>query len=412
MCENEHCPPSGRGRLLIRRNGLSEIVQIDNVCTLESAMGGLESFPAVPKSHTTLYVPSVAELYNGDETSVSSSKKACTSPVDFAWLEVESECDMFIDKVLSFFPIHPSTREDITDRENATEFVKIFSSCGYVWVNVAVKGATLALTESGQVNPVMVSMVAFERFLLTVIRRPHSCSEDGKAHMELILRTPTSHDSPVSTAVCSLIGTYVKEYQKELLSLLVDIDSVNELVLEIQPCRGDQVDLLRRIDDLRHTLSCLQASFSAKERVVKQLLLPVMRHMFVTSDPGVVSRYQRLLTVLLFSIERLRKGRDVLNMSSMTLVSGVSMRLLQRCYRLDYLNNILTRMTLVTMPMCIIPGIFTMNVRVPFERSEGYGAFLSVLIVTVLFFLLGMIHIAHVYFTFKSPGALIPPSFS
>ncbi|KEG13902.1 putative zinc transporter [Trypanosoma grayi] len=401
----------GKARLLLRRGGVLEAVHTYDVSELEKAIDLVRTFPFVPKSHKPLLVPSVAELYDAVQSDIDITNKLAR-PTDFAWLEVESDDDAVIEKVLSLFPIHPSTKEDVKNRRNDTELTEIFPSCGYVSINVAAKACSKDSLGSVQDDPVMVSMITFEHFLLTIRRRPIAGDDEMRAHVESMLSSPNSHAEPVSAIVCSLVSGFVKEHQKEPSSLLVDVDNVNEMVLQIQPSRCDQADLLRRIEDLRHRLSRVQASFLAKERLVQQLLLPVMRRIFITSEPNISSRYQRLLSGLLLSIERLRKGRDVLNLSSMSLVSGVSMRLLQHCYWMDFLNNVMTQMSLVTMPICILPGLFTMNVRVPFEESEGLSAFLVITAVTAIVFALGMAYPVYALFRYKPPGGLIPPSIS
>nr|CCC92764.1 conserved hypothetical protein [Trypanosoma congolense IL3000] len=403
----------GRVRVLFRHNGVSEVVEVGDAVQLDSAIALLQSFPTVPKSYTALCTPTLAEVH-GEVTSVASTVASGvlrqSKTVDFAWLEVETNSDVVLKKVLSAFPVHAKTVELICSGENTTELVEIFPTCGYIWINVAAKVSVGKVENQSEVGTTAVSMVAFEHFLLTVHRGSLVGYEDMGAYMELFVKSPASLGCPVPTVICSLVSGFVKEYRKELLPLLVDVDNVNEMVLEIQPSQCDQLDLLRRIDDLRHALSRVQASYFAKERVVQRLLLPFVRRTFMTSEPGVAARYQRLLSGILLSIERLRKGRDVLNMSSMSLVSGVSMRLLQHCYWMDYLNNVLTMMTLVSMPVCIIPGLFTMNVRVPFEGSEGHGPFYAVAIVTAAFFFFGMSYPAYLYLKFKSPDALVPVS--
>ncbi|SCU68325.1 divalent cation transporter, putative [Trypanosoma equiperdum] len=402
----------GRSRVLYRRNGVSDVIEVGNTTELNDVIALLRSFSGVPKSYTTLVTPSLAELCEdavGVERLWTSSAER-TELKDFAWLEVETESDEVMRQVLSAFPIHSKTSELVRSSENRVEVVEIFPSCGYVWVSIAAKGAASESSVPEDDEPVVVSLIAYEQFLITMHRKPLSGFEDMKAHMEMLVKSPASYGAPVPTAVCSLISGFVKEYQKELLSLLVDVDNVNELVLEIQPSECDQLDLLRRIDDLRHSLSRVQASYFAKERVLQRLLLPVVKRTFISSAVGVAARYQRMLSGLILSIERLRKGRDVLNMSSMGLVSGVSMRLLQRCYWMDYLNNVMTMMTLVSMPISIIPGLFTMNVRVPFEDSESFVPFYVIVAVTAGIFFLGMSYPVYLYLTFKSPGALVPTS--
>ncbi|KAH9600863.1 Mg2+ transporter protein [Trypanosoma melophagium] len=407
------CP--GEARLLIRRNGTAEAIQKFASIEFEKVKDLIQTLPFAPINHKTLFVPSVAELYDDDDDDDAYNTDAVNKgdgPTDVAWLDIETDNEADLNRVLSFFPLHSFTKQNIRERTNTTERAEIFPSCGYVCINVAAKQESKNVIGLEQEETVIVSIIAFDQFLLTIHRKPFTGSEDLIAQMESISSSSASDSEPVSVFVCTLISSFVKEYQKEPSSLLVDVDNVNELVLQIQPSRCDQMDLLRRIEGLRHRLSHLQAAFLAKESLLLQLILPVMRRIFIAAEPSVVGRYQRLLSGLLLSIERLRKGRDVLNLSSMSLVGGVSMRLLQHCHWMDFLNHVMTQMSLVTMPICIIPGLFTMNVRVPFEESEGLTAFLVITAVTVLIFSAGMAYPVYVYFRYKPPGALVPPSLS
>ncbi|ORC88221.1 putative zinc transporter [Trypanosoma theileri] len=405
------CP--GEARLLLRRNGTAEAMQRFNLNEFEKVKNFIKTLSFAPLHHKTFFVPSVAELYDDDDESYNTDAvNKSNGPTDVAWLDIETDNEADLNKVLSFFPLHSSTKQDVRERKNSTERAEIFPSCGYVCINIAAKQDSTNVIGLEEDETVMVSIIAFDQFLLTIHRKPFKGKEELMAQMESLLSSSTSDSEPVSVFVCSLISSFVKEYQKEPSSILVDVDSVNELVLQIQPSRCDQMDLLRRIEALRHRLSYLQAAFLAKESLLQQLILPVMRRIFIAAEPSVVGRYQRLLSGLLLSIERLRKGRDVLNLSSMSLVGGVSMRLLQHCHWMDFLNNVMTQMSLVTMPICIIPGLFTMNVRVPFEESEGLTAFLGIAAVTALIFAAGMAYPTYVYFRYKPPGALVPPSLS
>ncbi|EKG01964.1 hypothetical protein TCSYLVIO_007021 [Trypanosoma cruzi] len=402
---------TGKIRLLVRRDGVSGPMQTYEISDLAEAMSAVQLLPFVPKSHKELILPSMAELYD-EETDNMDIVDKNLQPADFAWLELECDDDATIEKVISYFPIHSSTKEDVKSGRNDNDVAEIFPLCGYVCIHVAARHATQALLGDEGEEPVRVCMIAFERFLLTIFRSPVAGGDEVRAQMEFILSSLNPHTEPVSILVCSLITAFVKEYQKEPSSLLVEVDNVNELVLQIQPSQCDQMDLLRRIEDLRHRLTRVQTTFLAKERLIQQLLLPVMRRIFITADSGALSRYQRLLSGLLLSIEHLRKGRDVLNLSSMSLVSGVSMRLLQHCYWMDFVSTVLTEVMMVAMPVSIIPGLFTMNVKVPFQESKGLMTFSMIALVTALVFFVGMIKPLFLYIRHKPPGALVPPSLS
>ncbi|RNF13825.1 putative zinc transporter [Trypanosoma conorhini] len=397
---------AGKVRLLVRRDGVSGPTQTYNINELAAALNVLQTLPFVPKSHKELIIPSIAELYDTVDGSTDMAGKK-VQPVDFAWVELECDDDAAIDKVLNFFPIHSSTIEDVRNGTTGSEGAEIFPSCGYVSINADARHDNTTSLGDEEYAPVRVCMIAFEQVLLTILRKPLAGGEELRAQMESVLASPTSYAEPVSVSVCALVSVFVKEYQKEPSSLLVDVDNVNELVLQIQPSRCDHMDLMQRIQNLRHRLSRVQASFLAKERLIQQLMLPVMRHIFITADPSAASRYQRLLSGLLLSIERLRKGRDVLNLSSMSLVSGVCMRLFQHCYYMDFVSNVMTQMALITMPIGVIPGLFTMNVQIPFQENETIRPFCLITLVTIVAFAVGMINPLHTYFRFKPPGPLV-----
>ncbi|RNF00672.1 putative zinc transporter [Trypanosoma rangeli] len=402
----EYLTAPGKVRLLVRRNGVLGPTQTYSTSELETALNVLQALPFFPISQKELIIPSIAELCDVVDNDTDTADKR-VQPVDFAWIEVECDDDVAIDKVLNLFPIHSSTIEDVRNGTNDREGAEIFPSCGYASISAEARHDTKTSLGDEEYEPVKVCMIAFEQVLLTIFRRPLAWGDELRAQMELILSSSTSYAAPVSISVCSLVSAFVKDYQKETSSLLADVDSVNEIVLQIQPSRCDHLDFMQRIENLRHRLSRVQASFLTKERLIQQLMLPVMRHIFITADPSAASRYQRLLSGLLLSIERLRRGRDVLNLSSMSLVSGVSMRLFQHCYYMDFVTNVMTQMALVTMPIGVIPGVFTMNVQVPFQEAETLLPFFMITLVTVVAFVVGIINPVNTYFRFKPPGALV-----
>ncbi|AIN99838.1 cation transporter, putative [Leishmania panamensis] len=221
---------------------------------------------------------------------------------------------------------------------------------------------------------------------------------------------PTSPNYRVNIAisvVCSsLVSAIIAYLQKSVRVLLIEADQLDELVLQILPSRVDQDDMLVRIKSLRHLIALFHIDSLQKERVLKELLLPAMRRTPLSRSTPAVERYQRLLSSIRSTILKLRKSRDIVNRASMTLISGVSARLLSHCHFMDYLNHVQTQITVIVMPVTIIPNLFAMNVRVPFTDAETTTPFFCIVIITLMLLLAGVSPILYKFLMYKTPGAL------
>ncbi|KAG5500523.1 hypothetical protein JKF63_03617 [Porcisia hertigi] len=219
--------------------------------------------------------------------------------------------------------------------------------------------------------------------------------------------SPNRRAATAISVVCSSLVSAILAYlQQSTRVLLMEANQLDELVLQILPSRVDQDDMLVRTKNLRHLTAFFHMDALQKERVLKELLLPVMRPTPFSQSTQAVERYQRALSSLRSTILKLRKCRDIINMASMTLVSGVSSRLLSHCNFMDYLNHMQTRIALVVMPIAVIPGLFAMNVSVPFLNGETATPFYCIVGISVGLMLIGALPTVYKLFMYKAPGAL------
>ncbi|CAG9577304.1 conserved hypothetical protein [Leishmania major strain Friedlin] len=213
-------------------------------------------------------------------------------------------------------------------------------------------------------------------------------------------------DGAISVVCSSLVSAIIAYFQRSTRALLIEADQLDELVLQILPSRVDQDDMLLRTKNLRHLIAFFHIDALQKERVLKELLLPAMRLTpFSRSSQGVES-YQRSLSSVRRTVLSLCKGRDIVNRANMTLVSGVSARLLSHCNFMDYLSHVHTQITVILIPITIVPNLFAMNVRVPFTDAETTTPFFCIVGFTMGILVLSIAPIVYKFLMYKAPGAL------
>jgi Mg2+ and Co2+ transporter CorA len=212
----------------------------------------------------------------------------------------------------------------------------------------------------------------------------------------------------ISFVCSSLISAIIAYLQQSTRSMLMEADQLDELVLQIAPSRVDQDDMLVRMKSMRHLIAALHVDALQKERVLKQLLLPAMRQTPLAQSTQAIERYQRSLSSVRSTVIKLRKGRDIVNMASMTLISGVSARLVAHCNFMDYLNSVQTQIAVVVMPINVIPGLWATNVKVPWQDSTSKTPFWVLTGVTLGLMLLGLAFPLYKFFIYRTPKPLVP----
>lgn len=212
----------------------------------------------------------------------------------------------------------------------------------------------------------------------------------------------------ISVVCSSLISAIIAYLQQSTRALLIEADQLDELVLQILPSRVDQDDMLVRTKSIRHFIAVFHIDALQKERVLKQLLLPAMRQTPLAQSTQAIERYQRSLSSVRSTILKLRKGRDIVNRASMTLVSGVSARLFSHCNFMDYLNHVQTQIAVVVMPIAVIPGVFAMNVSVPWQQSSSIVPFYVILSITMTLMIIGLAPPLYKFYLYSTPKALAP----
>ncbi|KPA85251.1 hypothetical protein ABB37_01598 [Leptomonas pyrrhocoris] len=212
----------------------------------------------------------------------------------------------------------------------------------------------------------------------------------------------------ISVVCSSLISAIISYLQQSTRSLLMEANQLDELVLQILPSRVDQDDVLVRTKRIRNLIAAFHIDALQKERVLKQLLLPAVRQTPLAQSLQAIERYQRSLSSVRSTVIKLRKGRDIVNLSNMTLISGVSARLLSHCNFMDYLNHVQTQIAVVVMPVAVIPGIFASNVKVPWSDSDSMTPFYCLTVLSFGVMAIGVAYPLYTFFMYRMPKALAP----
>lgn len=206
-----------------------------------------------------------------------------------------------------------------------------------------------------------------------------------------------------SAIVCSITHTAYSQ----LPALLVRSEHMDDMILEVETSVFDEPDMFLRIKEIRNTVSMFHVEMLLKERLFKHLLLPALRHTAVCRDAAAVENYRRAATSSRNAIKKLRRCRDLVNMSNMNLINGVASRLLRFANVMDYINNIQTRIALVVAPVSIIPAMWAVNIAVPFADLQSLKPFIVITTITMVLLFFGVGYSVVGYFTYHAPGPLV-----
>lgn len=141
--------------------------------------------------------------------------------------------------------------------------------------------------------------------------------------------------------------------------------------------------------------------------MIKHMLLPVMADAKMCINDEAKQRYKRTAAMMQRSIEKLRKCRDLVNMSNMNLISGVSARLLKHTNFMDYINHIQTQIALIIMPISLLPALFASNVQVPYQTSDSMWPFIIITVFTMSVLIFSCSAFAFNLFRYEVPGAIV-----
>ncbi|CCW68638.1 unnamed protein product, partial [Phytomonas sp. Hart1] len=174
------------------------------------------------------------------------------------------------------------------------------------------------------------------------------------------------------------------------------------------PSRADHGDLMVRLRAVRSHVAQLHFALLGKARILRLLMLLPPSSPAFSSSSGETARYHAALTGLRGGLARLAGARGAVDTARVNLVAGVAARLVSRCNVMDYINNVQTQMALVLFPTSLIPGVWTMNVMVPWRSGPTLTPFFSIVAITLSILLLGLSYPLYKYYTYKPPGALVP----
>lgn len=220
----------------------------------------------------------------------------------------------------------------------------------------------------------------------------------------------------ISTVLSAAVSFSVEQLrQKVIIPLLIETNTVDELALAIRPAIEDEGDLLSRMRGCRRRIHITHLQLLHKEKLIQQLLSTSASSRTIVDDAAktdedgeVILRYLHALTLTRSTIENIRRGRDTINLASMSVMSGVVARLGQHCHWMDYLNTLQSQIALIVMPINIIPGIMSCNVRVPFEDTDTQSVFWIIVAITLGILFICLAHPFYHYFRYALPGSIAP----
>ncbi|CCW70918.1 unnamed protein product [Phytomonas sp. Hart1] len=153
-------------------------------------------------------------------------------------------------------------------------------------------------------------------------------------------------------------------------ALLNEVDNIDEISLLIAPGRRDQPDFLRRVANLRQRISAFRTRLFMKEKVLMDLLSPMVCTNFLEMDKYSMGLCKDTLAKISKESNLLDDARDLLNQSNLNFVTGVMMRMSQSSANLDWNLRILAMISTTCLPLNLLCSIFGMNCKVPFQSDE------------------------------------------
>ncbi|CCW62302.1 unnamed protein product [Phytomonas sp. EM1] len=322
---------------------------------------------------------------------------------DFVWVDLKDPNISEREELISWLPIHALTREKISTIPDIDR-LEYYPSHGYLYLLLT--SPNLAEEENSSAK---IVFIMFENVLLTLRVGDFAGEEDLYAGVMGCMSVASEKGGlQLSSLFSTVVVNTIKGVQGLTPAIILSTEYLNELVMQISPSREDHVDLMKRIRVTRGRVARLHRCLLLKERILKQLLLPVRLEPLACHTEAAMEGYQTALTLLQAAIEKLHRTRDTVNVTSLNLVSGVAARLVSRCNVLDYINNVQTEMSLVLFPTALIPSVWTCNIMVPWRSGETLTPFFWIVGVTTFILVVGLVYPLYKYYTYKPPSALVP----
>ncbi|CAD2218822.1 hypothetical protein AGDE_11020 [Angomonas deanei] len=321
-----------------------------------------------------------------------------------SWLCISNADTPAMEEVLSWLPLHDLTVRAVTGAPRTEDKVEYFPSYNYAFLTLIAPSPRTSLFSSED-RTVTLYLIVFPSFLLCITGGYFAAEDEiGLAVLDITRGGAMN----VGIVVAAYFSTILSNTQKVIRQRLVEANDLDELVLQVMPSDIDVQDLHERMRQVRHRVSDLHLHLLMKQRILQILLLPVLQESTVCPNERVRKLYQALLNEHYKIADRVSRGKDTVNMSSLSLMCGVCARLVEHCHHMDYLNHVQSQISLIVMPINVIPGVFAMNVAVPWMSAESFKPFIGITVITIALFIIGMIVPFMNFFRYKSPGALAP----
>jgi Mg2+ and Co2+ transporter CorA len=392
----------------------------------------------------------------GSSSSSSSSSSGDSTPGQLAhvcWIDVQTKDGAAVERLLSIFEdLQRETVDNVQDLDGV-DTLQHFADSGYVFANVQCKGVTVVddpataptggthTSLSGESKPVIVSVIAFDDWCITVHAAPfHGLADTMRCvHDQLSLKKHhrrrngrgghglrrhltsicpvaavgagfarqeraasevpdggdpleySAADRPlmsIAWLLATLLDFAVEASLPDPAAVLHEVDLVDEMVLLV--VAGDQRDLLRRIGRLRRVISAQRSALFRKERFLTQCLSPAMRTSFVARSDDASEQYRHTLAHVYRTAERIEAARDVLTQANSNFVSNISLETAQISNRMSQKVKALSQLATVCLPLTIVTGLFGMNVTVPYDTKhyDSIAPFIVIILLLGLWLLL------------------------
>eukprot|EP00388_Colpodella_angusta_P040383 GDKK01050051.1.p1 GENE.GDKK01050051.1~~GDKK01050051.1.p1 ORF type:complete len:398 (+),score=47.07 GDKK01050051.1:51-1196(+) len=210
-------------------------------------------------------------------------------------------------------------------------------------------------------------------------------------------QTLTMVDSEVMTTgwvMASLIEFVIQSYLPDPRAIYADIGATEELVTELATNDTNLFDehkaMLNRIGLQLRYLSENRQLLLDKEKLLRQLLSPLIRLTFISKYRMIADQYDYMLEQVYHHVQHIDTAKEMLSQINGNFASALSIYMTSIADRKNDRLAVLSRVASICLPLNLITGLMGMNCRVPFQSDkvdEVPWAFITIILIMISFFL-------------------------
>lgn len=194
--------------------------------------------------------------------------------------------------------------------------------------------------------------------------------------------------------MASLIEFVIQSYLPDPKAIYADIGATEELVTELSTNDTNLYDehkaMLKRIGYQLRYLSDSRQLLLDKERLLRQLLSPLIRLTFISKYRMIADQYDYMLEQVYHHVQHIDTAKEMLSQINGNFANALTIYMTSVADRKNDRLAVLSRVASICLPLNLITGLMGMNCTVPFQTDDSEEtpwAFIGIIILMVVFFL-------------------------